>query len=384
MTEKLYDYDSYLTEFDCVVISCEKTDTGYRTLFDKTAFFPEEGGQSCDKGMVNGIEITRVEIIGDDIYHYSSKPFEVGSTAYGVIDFGSRFRNMQNHTGEHIICGIAHKIHGAQNVGFHLGSDYVTMDLDKSLNRDEIDRIEYLANEAVYKNVPVTAYYPNSDELLNIDYRSKSEIEGKVRIVTVDGYDVCACCAPHVARTGEIGVIKILDFINYKGGVRLNILCGADALKDYDERYKRNVKISNLLSAKQEDVCDAVQRLMEEVSSLKQQLSEKSRIISRMYVDAIDNTDENICIFLESIAHDEMRNIVNGAKGKTKKAAALFCGSDEAGYSYIIGSDSIDLKAAAAAFNEALNGRGGGTSQMIQGSVHSQRQVIENYIKTKM
>lgn len=381
MTEKLYDYDSYATEFDAVVLSCENTDKGYKTLLDKTLFFPEEGGQSCDSGTVDGIRITHVELCGDDIWHYSESPFETGASVHGIIDFAPRYRNMQNHTGEHIICGIAHKLHGCENVGFHLGADYVTMDLDKPLTAEDIDNIQHLANEAVYKNLPVTAYYPAESELSAIDYRSKSDIDGRVRLVNVEGVDICACCAPHVAKTGEIGIIKILDCINYKGGMRLNILCGSDALRDYDERYKRNLKISNLLSAKQEEVCPAVERLLEEVNSLKQQLGEKSRIISRLYVDTIADTRENICIFAEDMSRDEMRNTVNGAKAKTTKSAAVFCGNDESGYSYIIGSDNVDLKAIAPGLNSALGGRGGGTEQMIQGSVQATKETIEEYIK---
>lgn len=381
MTEKLYDYDSYATEFDAEVLSCENTDKGYKSVLDKTLFFPEEGGQSCDKGNINGIEITYAELCGDVIYHYSREPFVVGETVHGIIDFVPRYRNMQNHTGEHIICGIAHSLHGCENVGFHLGADYVTMDLDRPLTQEDIDRIELLANEAVYKNVPVTACYPDKASLGSIDYRSKSEIEGRVRLVTVEGYDICACCAPHVARTGEIGIIKILDWINYKGGVRLNILCGSDALRDYNERYKRNLRISNLLSAKQEDVCPAVERLLAEVNSLRQQLGEKSRLISQLYIDSVCETEENIIIFVDSMSRDELRNTVNGLKAKTSKSAAVFCGSDESGYSYIIGSDNTDLKAIAPELNKSLNGRGGGTPQMIQGNVLSGRQSIKEYME---
>lgn len=380
MTEKLYDYDGYATEFDAVVLSCEDTGKGFKTLLDRTLFFPEEGGQCCDTGKIDGADITHVELCGDEIYHYSKTCFEVGTTVHGVIDFAPRYRNMQNHTGEHIICGIAHKLHECENVGFHLGADYVTMDLDKPLTQEDIDNIEVLANEAVYKNVPVTAYYPDKSELDTIAYRSKTEIKGGVRLVIVEGYDVCACCAPHVARTGEIGIIKILDWINYKGGVRLNILCGSDAVRDYDERYRRNLRISNLLSAKQEEVCSAVERLLDEISSLKQQISEKSSVIAKMYVDAVEATHENICVFATDVSRDEMRNIMNGIKDKTPGIAAVFCGDDESGYNYIAGSNSVDLKAVAQEFNKALSGRGGGTPQMIQGTVKSLKKEIRKYV----
>lgn len=381
MTEKLYDANSYLASFEAKVRSCENTKRGYKILLDKTAFFPEEGGQCCDRGKLGGADVTYVEICGDEIYHYCSCPFEAGDTVSGEIDFSLRYRNMQNHTGEHILCGLAHKLFECENVGFHLGADYVTMDLDKPLTRENLDEIELLANEAVYKNVPVRGFYPDKATLDTTDYRSKSEIEGRVRLVEIEGYDMCACCAPHVAKTGEVGIIKILDHINYKGGVRLNILCGSDALRDYNERYLRNLRISNLLSVKQEDVCAGVERLLEEIGSLRQQLAEKSRIIAGMYADGAEVSDGNICIFARELTRDEMRLTVNELKEKTPGVAAVFCGCDEDGYSYIIGSDTVDLKAVAPEFNKALNGRGGGNSRMIQGSVSAKKDDIQKCMK---
>ncbi len=380
MTEKLYDYNSYMTEFDAVVLCCEKTDSGYRTVLDQTAFFPTEGGQMCDTGKVDGIEVKDVVIEGDTIYHLTDTPLEVNSKVHGIIDFEERYRKMQNHTGEHIICGIAHRLYGCENVGFHLGADYVTMDLDKPLTEENIREIEILANKAVYKNAQVKAYYPTAKELEDTDFRSKDGIEGKVRLVEIDGYDICACCAPHVARTGEVGIIKILDRISYKGGVRLNILCGIDALNDYNERFKRNVYISNLLSAKQEDVCCAADKMLSDMASLRQQLGEKSREITRLYVENIKDTEESICIFVSDMSMGEMRHLINGVKCKTKKIASVFCGNDSLGYSYTIGSENIDLNTVTHKINEELNGKGGGNSNMIQGNVKATEKDILNCI----
>ncbi len=369
MTNKLYDTDSYLQEFEATVLSCDKADNGYRVILDSTAFFPTEGGQECDTGTLGDAKVVAVVIENDTVYHYTDSPLTPRDKVHGSIDFEERYRKMQNHSGEHIICGIAHKLHGCENVGFHLGKDYVTMDLDKPLTEEQIREIEILANKAVYANAPIKAYYPASEELANIDFRSKDGIEGKVRLVVIEGYDICACCAPHVARTGEIGIIKILDWINYKGGVRLNILCGMDALLDYHERYKRNAYISNVLSAKQEEVCTALDRLNETISELRHNLGEKSKEITRLMLENIKETDDSIILFLEDMSSGEIRHLVNGIKEKTKKAAAVFCGNDTDGYSYIIGSDTTDLKPLAKEINAALSGRGGGTSLMIQGSV---------------
>lgn len=381
MTEKLYDTNSYLTEFEALVMSCHKTDKGYRILLDKTGFFPTEGGQECDSGTIDGAVVKEAELCGDEIYHYTDVPLEEGKTIKGSIDFAERYRKMQNHTGEHIICGIAHKLYGCENVGFHLGKDYVTMDLDKPLTEEELCRIEVLANEAVYANKDILAYYPSEKELERTDFRSKDGISGKVRLVVIEGYDICACCAPHVSKTGEVGIIKILDHINYKGGVRLNILCGSDALKDYHERYKRNSHISALLSAKQEDVCLAVEKLLADMAELRNKLGEKSKEITRLQLESIKETDGNLWIFAKDMSGGEIRHLANGLKEKTKKIAAVFCG-DDGNYNYIMTSAEVDVKPLSAKINTQLNGRGGGNSQMIQGSVSATQKEIESFMKS--
>lgn len=381
MTGKLYDINSYATEFDACVISCTPCDRGYETVLDKTLFFPEEGGQCCDRGTLSDVQVDHVSIEGDTIYHYTKSPFAVGDTVHGVIDFSVRFRNMQNHTGEHIICGVAHSLYGYENVGFHLGADYVTMDLSGPLTEEEIRYVEKLSNEAVFKNLSVEGFYPTEEELKTIDYRSKGDISGKIRIVTIDGVDACACCAPHVKNTGEVGLIKILDAIHYKGGMRLNILCGFDALFDYENRFKMNALLSNMLSSPQSEVVEAVQRLLDENNELKQKLSLKSRKIIDLYADSIPDSTESIILFEEDLDANMMRILANRIKEKTKKLAAVLTGSDETGYKYIITSSDVDLKAYLSDMNNALSGRGGGSKEMIQGSFEATKENIEKYLK---
>lgn len=381
MTEKLYDSNSYATEFDATVLSCEKCDKGYETVLDKTLFFPEEGGQCCDKGTLNNTVITDVQIKGETVYHYSDTPFEPGAAVHGSIEFKLRFRNMQNHTGEHIICGIAHKLYGCENVGFHLGEDYVTMDLDCTLSKEQIEQIEYLANEAVFKNAEVTAYYPCEEELSSLDYRSKGELSGKVRIVKIDGVDVCACCAPHVARTGEVGLIKIVDFTNHRGGMRFTIHCGFDALRDYHERYLQTLAVSNMLSVKQNEVSEGVQKLLDDMEKLRHELSEKNKTIASMYVDALSSADKNVCIFDSSLDRDAMRIIANGGMKKLNGVIAVMSGCDADGYTYIMGSENVNLCNWSKDINASLSGRGGGSKTMIQGSLGATRAEIEDFVK---
>ena len=268
MTEKLYDKDSHLKEFEGTVLSCEKSGEKYAVTLNGTAFFPEGGGQRSDRGCIGDAYISDVQIKNGEILHFADKPLNIGQVYNCKIDFDFRFRNMQNHSGEHIISGIVHKLFGFNNVGFHLGAE-MTVDFDGELTRRQLDEIEDLANKAVYENLPVKAYYPSDEELKNLDYRSKLDLKENVRIVEIKGVDVCACCAPHVKATGEIGVIKILDFEKYKGGVRLLVKCGRDALCDYREKYESVLEISNLLSAKRFDVSNAVSKLNEQLSAEK-------------------------------------------------------------------------------------------------------------------
>ena len=381
MTQKLYDNDSYATEFDAVVLRCEKTGDLYKTELDRTLFFPEEGGQCSDKGTIDGKTIFHADLCGDTIYHYSTEPFCEGKTVHGKIDFKLRFRNMQNHSGEHIICGVAHKLFGCENVGFHLGDDYVTMDLSLPLSYEDIERIEYLANEAVFKNMPVTARYLTQEEIETETYRAKGDITENVRLVTIGDADKCACCAPHVKYTGEIGMIKILDAIHYKGGMRLSILCGFDALSDYNKRYKASKEISTLISVKQEDIAEGVRKLTEDISRLKIKLSEKTKQIIKSKIDSLAHTDRNICLFANDLDAGYLRLAANDLKEKTSGFAVVLTGSDEAGYRYIIISKEKDVSEITAKANSALKGKGGGKGNMSSGTFGVPQEEIQSFFK---
>ena len=220
MTEKLFYEDSHRTECVGKVLACEEKKDHYEIVLDQTVFFPEGGGQYADTGTLGEAKVLDVHEKQGVIYHWCDRPVEVGSTVVGQIQWEERFEKMQQHSGEHIVSGLVHEKFGYNNVGFHLGGDYCTMDFDGPITKDELKEIERLANEAVYQNLKIEVSYPSKEELKNMEYRSKIEIDGQVRIVTIPEYDVCACCAPHVKDTGEIGMIKLVNMINYKGGER--------------------------------------------------------------------------------------------------------------------------------------------------------------------
>ena len=211
MTEKLYDIDSFIKEFNATVLSCEKAENGYVVVLDKTAFFPEAGGQPSDIGFLNEAKVLDVQEEGEYIYHFTDKEITVGEVVSGSINFERRFDFMQQHSAEHIVSGVANRLFGCQNVGFHLSEDIVTLDFDIPLNREQILKVEELANKSVFENNKINCYYPNAQELERLNYRSKGGLEGEVRIVEIENTDMCACCAPHVQYTGQIGLIKLLS-----------------------------------------------------------------------------------------------------------------------------------------------------------------------------
>jgi alanyl-tRNA synthetase len=292
---------------------------------------------------------------------------------------------MQHHTGEHLLSGLAHRLFGAENVGFHLGEDDVTMDLDLPLDRYALDQIEMLANEAVWKNLPVMATYPEPETLSSLSYRSKLDLKENVRIVTIKDYDDCACCAPHVAMTGEIGMIKILNYMNYKGGVRLHIVCGKDALEDYRSRYASILEISNLLSVKQGEVVAGVKQLQNALIDAKRaENALRNRILDEAIKSLpVDPTPENLLVFVPLLEARQLREFVNCGVTRTGGIFAAFSGSDDDGYSFILGAKSTDLRPFVKEMNLALNGRGGGSKEMVQGAVKTSEEAIRAFFAEK-
>lgn len=379
---KLYDKDSYIFEFCGEVVSCCEENGEYKILLDQTAFFPTAGGQECDTGALDGIEVLHVEIENELVYHFTKEPIPVGKQVEGKIDKNVRLRKMRHHSAEHIVSGLVHSVLGIENVGFHLGDEEVTMDYGGVIDNDDLLRIEYLANQAVWDNIEIDCRYPDPADLTDISYRSKLDLSENVRIVTIEGIDVCACCAPHVKRTGEIGLIKLKDMINYKVGVRVRMICGADALTDYEKKHMNVAKISNLLSAKQYEVADSVERILGELALSKQKCANLEKMLVEAKSINIKETDGNLCAFESGISTDALRGLVNAGKEKCTGVFVGCLGNDKEGYTYIIGSNGLELSQVCKEINTALSGRGGGKGDMVSGRFASTRREIEEFFKT--
>lgn len=379
LTSKLYYEDAFIKVFYASVLSCEFTGEFYEIILDKTAFFPEGGGQKADCGFIGDAEITDVQEVNGEIIHFSKKSLTVGQRYECKINWDTRFVRMQNHSGEHIVSGIVHSMFGYDNVGFHMEDDYVTVDFNGELNREQLDIIEEKANFAVFSNYEIKCYFPDVSKLSQLNYRSKLDLTENVRLVEIENTDLCACCAPHVNLTGEIGVIKILDFMRHRGGVRIVMKCGFDALHDYREKYKSVYEVSGLLSAKQGEISPAVQRLLQELDSVRRDFYNFKLSVAENDKSNLLSTGECSYFITNGYDTDMMRELANFGMSNSK-LCVIFSGDDSNGYSYIAGSLSLDMKKVAKAINTALNGRGGGRDTMIQGKVSADKKQITNFI----
>ena len=383
MTIRLFDQDSHMCEFDAIVRSCEPAPAGvWFVTLNQTAFFPEAGGQPADTGTLGTVRVTDAHERGGEIVHVTDAPLNPGETVHGVLDWEPRLRRMQNHSGEHIVSGLIHRDYGFANVGFHIGSRDVTLDFDGVLEREALRRIEYLANIAVAENVRVTAEYPAPEVLARLDYRSKLDLTENVRIVTIEGYDRCACCAPHVNRTGEIGMIKLLDYIHYKGGVRIHMQCGLDAVDDYNNKYDNISQIAASLSVKQCDAAAAVARLSDAITTQKQTIAELKRELTHAKLALIAPAASGILLFEPALDMDGLRALAEGAAQVRGGVCAVFAGRDGEGYKYAAASQSQDMRAFARELNAALAGRGGGSPALIQGSASASANAIRSFFQT--
>lgn len=389
MTEQLYYQDSYIKDFEAVVLSCIPNGNHFEAVLDRTAFFPEGGGQCADTGVLHienrEIQVFDVQERNGEIIHFIDKEILPGQTVIGELDFQERFSKMQQHTGEHIISGIVHRRFGYENVGFHLGKEEVTMDYDGPLTPEELRSIEYEANQVVAENREIRAYFPDTEELEKIPYRSKKELQGKIRIVEIQDCDICACCAPHVKTTGNVGLIKITNAIRYKGGMRLWITCGMRALEDYNQKEASVVQISNMLSAKQQEVTDAVKRLTEEIQQLKEKAAKMQERLVMGYLESEkvvlkENPNANLLLFEKELDAMAMRNFVNAGMELTKGVCGAFVGDEKQGFRYVLGS-SGDIREIGKKLNAAFQGKGGGKPPMIQGSLVGEEEKIREFLE---
>lgn len=377
-TLKLYYEDAYAREFDAVVLSSDRKESTADVVLDRTLFFPEEGGQSPDSGILAGFRVTDVQILDGEIHHFLK--IEGGEAAegriplpgdpvHGVIDWAHRFSNMQQHSGEHLFSGIVHRRFGFDNVGFHLSDREVTLDFDGVIPPEAVPEIEAEVNRAIYANGESRVLMTTPEERENMEYRSKLDLPGEVRIVVFPGVDACACCAPHVRRTGEIGILKVVGMIAYKGGVRVSILCGERALRALAEDHRIVSETANHLTTSASEILPQIVRMQEEIRGLKAAKRELAGKLLAEKARAVPAEADAALIFVEESDAKAAREVVNALAREHSFCAGVFTGDDEKGYSFVIGSAGDGAEKACAILRERFGARGGGKAGMAQGFV---------------
>ena len=378
-TAKLYETDPYVQTFTATVLVCTPAGEQFAVQLDRTAFYPEGGGQPCDTGALGTALVTDVQEHGGMITHTVSAALPVGQTVEGRIDWARRRDHMEQHTGEHILSGTLHRLFGAENVGFHIGSPAVRMDMSVPLTAGQLAEAEAQANAVIRADAPVRCWYPAPEDLAKLTYRSKKEIEGQVRIVTIPGADVCACCGTHTRTTGQVGQIKILTSENYKGGVRLSIVCGARALEAAQAMRARQADIGALLSAKADQTAVAVHRVYDEYTALK---FNHFGLCSQLFdaLAAAVEPEQNAIRIVPGLDPDGLHRLAVRLSEATTGLCAALTPNDK-GTGYCLAQADGDVRALTKALNTALNGRGGGKPGICQGSCAATPEQVEVFLK---
>lgn len=379
-TKKLYYEDVYKKEFTAKVLECRQGKKGYEVILDQTAFYPEGGGQPGDTGSLGEAAVTDVHEKNGELIHCTDRALEPGTEVQGQINWARRFDLMQQHSGEHIVSGLVHEAFGYDNVGFHMGSDVITIDFSGMLDEAQMAEIEAKANQIIWENQKVEIFYPSEEELKELEYRSKKELSGWVRIVRFPGADTCACCGTHVTRTGEIGMVKLLSVVKFREGVRMEMISGRRVLDYLNMVNEQNRQISVKLSAKMDKTAQAVARLQDENFALKGRVHslEENFIVNEA---AKWNDCENPLLFENGMEAGSVQKLADAVLQVCKGRCAVFSRNADGSYKYAMGEKDGDLRQFTKDMNAALNGRGGGKPFFVQGSVQASEKEIRAFFE---
>jgi len=381
-TRKLYYEDCMIREFTATVTGCEETDKGYLITLDATAFYPEGGGQACDLGTLGDANVLDVQEKGEEVVHLCDKPLAVGSSVTGKLDWERRFDLMQQHAGEHILSGLIHARFGYHNSGFHVGKEVMEVDFDGPISADALAELERDANRAVWEDIAVRCWTPSPEELSQVTYRTKRTLPWPVRIVEFPGYDSCACCGIHVARTGQIGLIKILSCTKFHQGVRLEMVCGQRAYAYLCKVYEQNRQVSQAFSARILETGAAAKRMNDQLAAEKYRAAGLEKQVFSAIATGYAGKG-NVVHFAEGLTSSSLRELADAIAHVCGGIAAVFSGSDESGYSLCLVCKEGDVRSLGSGLVSSLNGRGGGKPGSFQGSVPGTRAQIEDYFRNK-
>lgn len=376
-TAKLYYEDAFLRQFEAMVLSCRQGKDGWDVVLDCTAFYPEGGGQGADHGTLSGVNVLDVHEKDGVIIHRCDAPVTVGTRVRGDIDWTRRFDHMQQHSGEHIVSGMLCRAYQCDNTGFHLGADTVIIDYNADIPWEGVLEIERRANAYIWENHPVQIDCPSPQALACHSYRSKKALEGTVRIVTFPDADTCACCGTHVACSAQVGLVKFLSCQKFRDGVRLELVCGARALRYLAGCWEQGVAAGRALSVKPVAVAGAVERTLGELTAAREQIAALEEALFAKTAETYRGAGD-VLLFWEELSPDAVRRLCDAVSAVCTGRCAVFAGEDGA-YKYALMCPGQDIREWVKVLNAALRGRGGGRDGFAQGSVQASEAEIRAF-----
>ncbi len=380
MTKRLYDLDSHQTQHNAVVLACTPAENGFDVLLDQTVLFPEGGGQPSDVGSIGEATVLHVREENGEVYHRVDRALAVGASLPVQLDWARRFDFMQQHTGEHLLSFSFYHLFSAANIGFHLALDYATIDFDKPLTHEQVVEAEHLANTYVWRNLPVTAtFYESEEEVRLLPLRKHAEgLQPPIRIVSVEDADLCTCCAPHCALTGEIGSIFVADAISYKGGTRITFFCGARALAHNRAMHDGMDTLARRFSTARDTAISAVSKLSEDYGALKKRERELTRALNEYVARELNDAAAQagryriILRLFADVDAGRLKDLAQSAAAQ--KTLVLLFSALEGKLSYVLATGegfALDVSELMPAVNAATGGKGGGRGTLAQGMAPS-------------
>ncbi len=378
MTQKLYYDDAYLTEIKAQVLNIIHKEEKILVVLDRTPFYPEGGGQPSDTGEIDGIKVYYVSEEEGTIYHHMEKAPE-NKQVVCKIDFKRRFDHMQQHSGEHLLSGAIFKFYGGNNKGFHLGEEYVTVDIDiDNFSEDMLKKIEHEINDYIYANIEFNTYVVSKDEVDKVPARKKIEVDEDIRIVEAKNMDCCPCCGTHVKRTGEIGIIKLLKAERYKGMTRIYLKCGHRALKDFGIKHEVVSKLNRLFSVDENSILERIEKQFEEIEGLKKELSKLNNKFAEFEAENILKNSSSM-LLMKHYEHKSFEDIqlIGTALGNKNHIIILTSLCDKK--ILFLNDTNIDVSCGKL-FKEHMknfNGKGGGKDKRAQGTFENKEELIK-------
>ncbi len=393
-TKRLYFENPDQVEFEARVIRKITHEQKPALILDQTCFYPESGGQPCDKGQINGINVLKVVEDKEEVVHVVEK--DVSSKKIeGKIDWERRFDHMQQHSGQHILSQSFYELFEAETLSFHLGIDSSTVEMDlRKISEKEVEKVENRANDIIFQDREIKSYFVPEEKIKSLPLRKPPQKKGLIRVVEVSGFDYSACGGTHVRRAGEIGLIKILKGERIRNNVRLEFACGKRAFEDYSWKSKALYQLSSRFSAHERDILASVEKLFSDLKSQKRinrKLQEKmTRYLAQEFIgEAKGNIIKQI--FTDKKAEEAKYlalNIINkgdfvvlfGIKGEERGHLVLACSQ----------SLNIDMREIVPAVSSLIKGKGGGSPSLVEVAGEGVENLelalskAEEYVKQKM